>query len=322
MIAACPNCKTRYRIDPARLGSEGARLRCKRCSAIFRVKGPDASSRAKTQAGGPTTGTPRPLVLVAYSDAVQAKRTAEALERFGVDTALAHDGVEAILTLQRTLPRAVILDAALPKMYGFQVCELVKRNESLRSTWVVLVGALHQEDRYRRPPSDLYGADAYVEPGELPDGLIPVLRRFGFALREETRATTPAVHPGAGARRSEATLDVGRSAVREPPSPAAPPAATASVSAGPEPVAPEPDALAEERAQAERLARIIVSDIVLYNEEKFAAGVQSGDPLAALREEIEEGQALFRSRVDARVREERDYLADELLRVARARGMA
>ena len=65
----------------------------------------------------------------------------------------------------------------------------------------------------------------------------------------------------------------------------------------------------------------MISDIVLYNEEKFAAGIDSGDPLGALADELEEGRALFRERIDPRVREERDYLADELLRMARSRGM-
>src|SRR5262249_33676169 len=72
--------------------------------------------------------------------------------------------------------------AALPKMFGFQVCELVKRNESLRSILVVLVGAIHKEDRYRRAPNELYGADVYLEPSELPDKLQDILERFELPL--------------------------------------------------------------------------------------------------------------------------------------------
>jgi hypothetical protein len=85
---------------------------------------------------------------------------------------------------------------------------------------------------------------------------------------------------------------------------------------------PQGDGLEEARVQAERLARIIVSDIVLYNEEKFTAAVRSGSVVEALRNELEEGRALFRERIDPRVRDERDFLADELVRVARARGMS
>src|SRR5262247_2037648 len=38
MIAGCPKCAARYRIDPAKLRPEGARLRCSRCETVFRVQ--------------------------------------------------------------------------------------------------------------------------------------------------------------------------------------------------------------------------------------------------------------------------------------------
>jgi hypothetical protein len=80
------------------------------------------------------------------------------------------------------------------------------------------------------------------------------------------------------------------------------------------------DGLDEQRAKADRLARIIVSDIVLYNEQKFAAAIRKGNVVEALDGDLAEGRHLFQERIDARVRAERDYLADELLRVAKARG--
>jgi len=63
-----------------------------------------------------------------------------------------------------------------------------------------------------------------------------------------------------------------------------------------------------------------VSDIVLYNPEKFDAAARSGgDVAAAMRDELEEGRSLFRERIDAQVRAERDHLAEELNRAAKAR---
>jgi hypothetical protein len=38
-----------------------------------------------------------------------------------------------------------------------------------------------------------------------------------------------------------------------------------------------------------------------------------------MRDELEEGRALFRERIDARVRNERDHLAEELARAVKAR---
>ncbi len=93
----------------------------------------------------------------------------------------------------------------------------------------------------------------------------------------------------------------------------------------PEEVAPTAPAsgdpgLDEKIAQAERLARIVVSDIVLYGKEKFEAAVEAGNVLEAMQPEIAEGRSLFTSRIDPSIQEMRDFLVEELLRVAEARG--
>lgn len=385
MIAACPKCQTRYRVEPERLGADGARLRCTQCGAVFRVRLPaapsaeavapiEAAPRSEPALATPSAKEPRisdgaaattvgvvrsvepdgaeaphfdrsRLVLIAHPNADACKRIAEALEREGLQVLVAHDGVEAILTIQRALPRAVVLDAALPKMFGFQVCELIKRNESLRVTHVCLMGAIHRDDRYRRSPNEIYGADFYIEGPSLLADLTEWLGRVGFVLgsrrgaqiqepaperpldalrsdgTSEANATAgDASAPGAAARSARA-VEVGKSASGRPTGEAQPARAAESqpVTLGRIGVAADP--LAAARAQAERLARIIVSDIVLYNEEKFSAAVRSGGVLEAMRDELHEGRALFRERIDVQVRDERDFLGDELLRVARGRGM-
>ncbi len=131
-------------------------MRCSRCSAVFRVRSPEGAPAPQSQV--PVSKAPC-LVLVADPDVDSAKQLASALATWGMKANLVHDGVEAILDIQRLLPQVVVLDAALPKMLGFQVCELVKRNESLRHIKVILIGAIHDEDRNRRDPSELYGAD-------------------------------------------------------------------------------------------------------------------------------------------------------------------
>jgi hypothetical protein len=77
----------------------------------------------------------------------------------------------------------------------------------------------------------------------------------------------------------------------------------------------------EEREKAERLARIVVSDIILYHGEKFSEAIRTGNLLQALDSEIEEGRSFFRQRINEQVRNERDHLVEELERVARERGM-
>lgn len=55
--------------------------------------------------------------------------------------------------------------------------------------------------------------------------------------------------------------------------------------------------LIETEEAARRLARAIASDLSLYNDEKLVQGIQQDDLFNVLSEEIEEGRALYKSRV-------------------------
>jgi predicted Zn finger-like uncharacterized protein len=382
MIAACPKCTARYRVDESRIGSGGAKLKCSRCEALFRVLAPAAArsqSRANAQAHAPQkasessavaprAASPTPpstaamqhddvrltppmqteasapegidesnvdrdrLVVVADSDVEAGKATINQLSAWGLMPILVHDGVEAMLTVQRLLPRVVVLDAGLPKMYGFQVCEVIKRNESLRHTGVILVGAIHNRDRSRRQSVELYGADHYIGQADLPDGLGPLFEQMGLELSGATQTPTPAQEPkmSPSPAAPEPVFSVPPSMPPSMPPPTPPPASIeAETEQPPQPkfsAAPAsmPDldpALAEERSNAERLARIIVSDIALYQPDKFAEAIRVGNPMEAMDVEIGEGRSLFAQRVSETMRNERDFIADELMRVARKRGM-
>ncbi len=389
MIAACPKCAARYRVERERLEAGVVRLRCSRCEAVFRVRPPVALEAkppapattpvapalattpvapklatarvapppATTPVAPPPATTPvapvregaavaaRPAlplaasaspatasgdsVLLAMRDAELAKRTAELLAGRGCTVLYASDGVEAMLEIQRKLPRAVVLGADLPKMFGFQICEILKRNPSLRGTFAVLVGAIHHPDRYRREADDLYGADAYLESPDLPEGLLPLLERGGIRLGGATPAPvaqprTPEPPRPAAEKRAPAlpaALRATRPVEAHAPSAAPRTAAVAPPVAAPPPLSRPDDGLEAERAKAERLARIVISDIVLYNEARFAAAARAGNVFEAMAADLAEGRALFQERIDSRVRAERDHLKDELLRSAKLRGL-
>lgn len=331
MIAACPKCSARYRVDTARVGPEGAKLRCTKCSALFLVRVPNghgASSVAPASVAAPLAPASHSpaadadvrecVVLVADPDAARGKASVAAIRGWGLPAQLVHDGVEAMLAIQRMLPRAVVLDAALPRMYGFQICEIVKRNESLKHIHVVLVGAVHDQNRYRRDPSDLYGADVFLEQPDLPEGLEPLLRQAGL-LPTPARTTIPnaAPAPPAAATRtavaaSTAPAVASGTARPVPVMPAAPVPPTPAASADP--------ARDEERERARRLARIAVSEMLLYHPDRFAQACRDGTLERTLDAEIQEARALLRQRIGPEVRAEADFVLDELQRVAAERG--
>ena len=53
--------------------------------------------------------------------------------------------------------------------------------------------------------------------------------------------------------------------------------------------------------KAMRLARAIASDISLYNEQKIIQGIEQDTLFEVLRDEIEEGRELFKSRVSQEI---------------------
>lgn len=76
-------------------------------------------------------------------------------------------------------------------------------------------------------------------------------------------------------------------------------------------------ALIETEEAARRLARAIASDLSLYNEEKIVRGIEHDNLFTELTEEVEEGRALYKSRVAPQLYQRNFYdraLVDILVR--------
>jgi hypothetical protein len=118
-------------------------------------------------------------------------------------------------------------------------------------------------------------------------------------------------------------------AEEEPPAEAAPPSAevqppVSEVEAPPpvRPVEPPPDIEAEpvsdedaRQEEARRFARLLVSEIKLYNEDEVERGRAERDLCTRLKEDIDRSREMFEKRIPADVREGHDYFQDELIRI-------
>jgi hypothetical protein len=69
-----------------------------------------------------------------------------------------------------------------------------------------------------------------------------------------------------------------------------------------------------ERKKARRLARLLVSEIKLYNETLTVEGLAASDLYTRLKEPIDQSLVLFDRRIPEPVRAEFDYMHDELVR--------
>jgi hypothetical protein len=119
--------------------------------------------------------------------------------------------------------------------------------------------------------------------------------------------------PGAAPRTTGAHAPARPTAVPfVPPAPPPPPFA-------PAPPTPPVRALAPEDQKAhddaKRFARLVVSEIKLYNEAKVAEGRRTKDIYERLKEDIERGRQMYHDRVPGAVRDTTDYFHDELVRI-------
>jgi DNA-binding response OmpR family regulator len=82
------------------------------------------------------------------------------MKREGHDVVVARDGREALEAIRRERPRLVLLDAMMPGMSGFAVCEAVRADAALRDTRILMLTAKGRETDVARGMGA--GADAYI----------------------------------------------------------------------------------------------------------------------------------------------------------------
>jgi hypothetical protein len=138
--------------------------------------------------------------------------------------------------------------------------------------------------------------------------------RAQVGLPPSRPAAAPAVAPAAGHDEGASTVmfnaqqfaalrqQVGTPPQRPAATTAAPPAA----------LSPEEQKAHED---AKRFARLVVSEIKLYNEAKVAEGRRQKDIYERLKEDIERGRQMYNERIPAGVRDHSNYFFDELVRI-------
>ena len=264
-------------------------------SAPSAAPAPAASTMVRDLApagAAPVAGRIRVVIANESLPFCEAVRKILADEPF--DLFVCTDGKEALETVERVCPDLLLLDVALPTMFGFEVCERVRQNPALSGVKIVLIASIYDKTRYKRSPNSLYGADDYLEKHHIPDSLIPMIYRL--VSGSAPLPTTPSSEELALQEKS-------RTEIRQ--------AEVSQTQGGQEALqGSRQTELSEAQLKARRLARIIVSDISLYSQAKVEQGVREGNFYAVLADDIREGELLYRQRVSESVRETSSYLTD------------
>ncbi|HEY6839176.1 MAG TPA: response regulator [Geobacteraceae bacterium] len=307
MLIVCPGCKTRFSFDETKVGTEAVKLRCSKCQAIFRVVRKSAPSTPPPPAQSAQSSSSNAVkVVVANESAAFCTAVKKVLATEPFDVFTYNDGKEAFAAIENLKPDVVLLDVALPSMYGFEICEAVRKSPELSSIKLVLIASIYDKTRYKRSPKSLYGADDYIEKHHIPDALTPMIYRL---VAEQKQLETPqgklppqeeaTAMPQEFTAQERTAQEASRRELRMDEEEETCPASLAS--------APE---LSDAHVKAKRLARIIVSDIVLYNQAKVEEGVKGGTFYELLADDIGEGRSLYERRVPEEVRSGTAYLQD------------
>lgn len=286
MNIQCPRCNAQITFNPDTIKQSGERVICDACKAPFLV-------RQKTSAE--QTGEVRDKVLVANTNPHFCSAIKDFLAGRGFEVIIARDGVEALQFLEIKIPHIAVVDVALPGMYGFEICDFIKNNEKLKHIKIILLASIYDKTRYKRMPSSIYGADDYIEMHHIPDQLVPKLNKL---LGRD--ADTVRLPVKTQAREFEAVAIIEQERLSEKIKDIATKDIKVEI--------PEHGSKDAAHEEAKRLARIIMSDIILYNQEAVETGLKGGNLLELLKNDIKEGQAYYAKRVPAEVRKNTAYL--------------
>lgn len=82
------------------------------------------------------------------------------MKREGHRVLVARDGTEALALIRSEKPALVLLDATMPELSGFDVCEAVRADPDIAGTRILMLTAKGRETDVARGLG--VGADAYV----------------------------------------------------------------------------------------------------------------------------------------------------------------
>jgi DNA-binding response OmpR family regulator len=194
-----------------------------------------------------------PRVLVAHERREVSRTIAWVLVRSGFAVDVVSTGRAALETIARRQHDALVVDVAMPDVPGYEVAARAKTDAHVRA--VVLVASVYRKTSYKRRPTQLYGADDYVE-----------LHHVGDQLPRKLRQ-----HLGLDAQAPSAEVE---DAARQ-----------ALLAEGDERLAAE---------DVEKLAALVVADVVLYNGDALQDASDLASAHAAVAADLEAARDLVR----------------------------
>ena len=137
----------------------------------------DSADSSGVDDGADDGGAAKILVVDDEADIRQLLQTALRSKSYQVE--LAERGLEALQKIKKWQPDLVLLDAMLPEVHGFEICQKIKTSKRFSQVPVIMITAVYKGWRYAQDVRKTYGADDYIEK---PFSIADLLRRVDAQL--------------------------------------------------------------------------------------------------------------------------------------------
>lgn len=116
------------------------------------------------------------IKVLVVDDSKTIRRTAEnLLVRAGCEVTTAADGFEALAKIVDSRPHVIFVDIMMPRLNGYQTCSLIKSNQALRNTPVIMLSS--KDGLFDRAKGRMVGAEQYLTKPFTRAELVGAIRR-------------------------------------------------------------------------------------------------------------------------------------------------
>jgi len=130
----------------------------------------------KTQKAAPVELKIQPLIMVVDDSLTVRKITTRLLTRAGYQVVTAKDGVDALEQLTEITPNVMLLDIEMPRMDGFELAKLLRRDEKTKNLPIIMITS-RTADKHRDHAMQL-GVNAYMGKPYQEDELLEQVAEF------------------------------------------------------------------------------------------------------------------------------------------------
>jgi len=120
------------------------------------------------------------LKVMVVDDSNTIRKTAETLlNKAGCEVVTATDGFDSLAKIADSRPDVIFVDIMMPRLDGYQTCALIKNNNELKATPVIMLSS--KDGLFDKAKGRIVGADDYLTKPFSKNELFEALEKYAPA---------------------------------------------------------------------------------------------------------------------------------------------